>query len=123
MRYDIEGNTFKKLYDVTKISEEMIFGSSIVIDSSNKNYYGLISDKSRSNGYLKLAQGNLSSPEFNIVADSLPYKFTDTKSFVDLFFDENEKKLYVYTSYLNSNNRTDYGIYSLDVVINLTQAI
>jgi two-component SAPR family response regulator len=114
LRYDIEGNTFKKLYDVTKISEEMIFGSSIVIDSSNKNYYGLISDKSRSNGYLKLAQGNLSSPEFNIVADSLPYKFTDTKSFVDLFFDENEKKLYVYTSYLNSNNRTDYGIYSLN---------
>ena len=114
LRYDIEGNTFKKKYDVTKISEEMIFGSSIVIDSSNKNYYGLISDKSRSNGYLKLAQGNLSSPEFTIVADSLPYKFTDTQSFVDLFFDENEKKLYVYTSYLNSNNRTDYGIYSLN---------
>ena len=38
LRYDIEGNTFKKKYDVTKISEEMIFGSSIVIDSSNKNY-------------------------------------------------------------------------------------
>ena len=114
LRYDIESKTFKKQYEVTKISEEMIFGSSIVIDSTNKNYYGLISDKSRSNGYLKLAQGNLSSPEFKIVADSLPYKFTDTQSFVDLFFDENAKKLYVYTSFLNSDNLTDFGIYSLN---------
>jgi len=114
LRYDIESKTFKKKYEVTKISEEMIFGSSIVIDSTNKNYYGLISDKSRSNGYLKLAQGNLSSPEFKIVADSLPYKFTDTQSFVDLFFDENAKKLYVYTSFLNSDNLTDFGIYSLN---------
>ncbi len=114
LRYDIESKTFKKQYEVTKISEEMIFGSSIVIDSTNKNYYGLISDKSRSNGFLKLAQGNLSSSEFNIVADSLPYKFTDTRSFVDLFFDENLKKLYVYTSFLNSNNQTDFGIYSLN---------
>ena len=114
IRFDIENKTFKKLYDVTKISEEMIFGSSVVIDSTNKNYYGLISDKSRSNGYLMLAQGNLSSPEFKIVADSLPYKFTDTKSFVDLFFDENAKKLYVYTSFLNSKNQTDFGIYSLN---------
>jgi len=113
LRYDIENKTFKKQYEVTKISEEMIFGSSIVIDSTNKNYYGLISDKSRSNGYLKLAQGNLSSSEFNIVADSLPYKFTDTQSFVDLIFDKNAKKLYAYTSFLNSNNITDFGIYSI----------
>ena len=126
LRYDIESKTFKKQYEVNKISEEMIFGSSIVIDSTNKNYYGLISDKSRSNGYLKLAQGNLSSPEFKIVADSLPYKFTDTQSFVDLFFDENAKKLYVYTSFLNSDNLTDFGIYSLNYphisVIEATQS-
>ena len=86
----------------------MIVGNNIIIDQSNNDFYALASEKSKFVGGLKLIKGNLNISTAQAFQDSIPYKFQDTKTYFDLYFDKKNNKLKTFTSYLNDNKETEF---------------
>jgi len=112
--FDTKTNTFKEKFIVKKHLNDMIVAKNMWINESNRDFYALISDKIIHEGYLKLLKGNLDNSNTTIVGDSIPYKFLDIKSNASLYYEQNQKKLIAYTSYLNKENKTTFTIHTIN---------
>ena len=91
----------------------MALANTIWIDPETRNYYALIFEKSKFDGYLQLVKGNLDSPEIETAGNKIPYQFLDIRSFSSLFYMPVQKKFFAYTSYLSENNKTRVSFYSI----------
>ena len=114
LSYNTITNTFKEKFEIKKYLHDMVVANKMWIESTSRNYYALIHDKEKFNGYLKILKGNLDNSHTEILGDSIPFKFHDIKSFASLFYIPTEKKLFSYNAYLNDNNITEYYLYSID---------
>jgi len=106
------GNLFKK-FEIPRIIDDMALANTIWIDPETRNYYALIFEKSKFDGYLQLVKGNLDSPEIETAGNKIPYQFLDIRSFSSLFYMPVQKKFFAYTSYLSENNKTRVSFYSI----------
>ncbi len=111
--YSINSGSFLKKFDIQRFMDDMAVANSMFIDSINRDYYALVFEKSKFDGYLQLIKGNLNSPKIEEVGDKIPYQFLDVRSFASLFYMPLQKKLFVYTSYLSESNKTKTTIYSI----------
>jgi len=114
IQFDLSNNEFFKQGNTTPLFNEMIVGNNIIIDQSNNDFYALASEKSKFVGGLKLIKGNLNISTAQAFQDSIPYKFQDTKTYFDLYFDKKNNKLKTFTSYLNDNKETEFSIHTID---------
>lgn len=111
--YAVNTKSFFKKFEIPRLVDDMTVANSMFIDSLNRNYYALVFEKSKFEGYLQLIKGNLDYPEIEMVGNQLPFQFLDVKSFASLFYMPKQKKLYAYTSYLSDSNKTNVAIYSI----------
>src|SRR5262249_45763779 len=74
---------------------------------------GLIFPNDRFNSTLQLIRGSLSSPEYELLGDTIPYSFYDVRSFADLYYSPAGKRLVAVTLYTNKDNKTDVRIYTI----------
>ena len=114
LAYNTKTNTFTEKFQIEKHLKDMVVAGNMWIQPKTRNYFALIYDKIKFNGYLKLLKGNLDNQKTEILGDSIPYKFHDIKSFANLFYIPNNKKFIAYNSYLNKDNKTEFNIYSID---------
>jgi hypothetical protein len=77
MAYSVGDRSFKHLYNYNQPEKEFCFANSLIIDSQNNQFYGLIFPIDRFNSHLQLIRGSLSSPEYVFLGDSIPYSFHD----------------------------------------------
>lgn len=113
MAYSIKTNKFKEKFKVYPHLSDMIVANKMWINPKNRNYYALISDKIKFNGYSKLLKGSLDNSKTSILGDSIPFKFLDIKSISKLFYIPTQQKLVAYNSYLNKENITGFSINSI----------
>jgi DNA-binding SARP family transcriptional activator len=113
LAYDLSSNSFSEKFRIHDHLPDMVIGNSICIDSLTRNYYALIYDKEKFNGFLKILKGNLDQSKTEISGDSIPYKFYDIKSFSSLYHIASQEKLIAYNSYLNDDNKTEFFIHSI----------
>ena len=113
LAYDLSSNLFSEKFRIHDHLPDMVVGNSICIDSLTRNYYALIHDKEKFNGFLKILKGNLDQSNTEMIGDSIPYMFHDIKSFSSLYHVAAEEKLIAYSSYLNDNNKTEFFIHSI----------
>ena len=106
------GNLFQK-FEIPRIIDDMALANTLWIDPETRNYYALIFEKSKFDGYLQLVKGNLDSPEIETAGNKIPFQFLDIRSFSSLFYMPVQKKLFAYTSYLAENNKTRVSFYSI----------
>jgi DNA-binding SARP family transcriptional activator len=106
------GNLFKK-FEIPRIIDDMALANTLWIDPETRNYYALIFEKSKFDGYLQLVKGNLDAPEIETAGNIIPFQFLDIRSFASLFYLQSQKKLFAYTSYLSENNKTRVSLYSI----------
>jgi DNA-binding SARP family transcriptional activator len=111
--YSINSGSFFKKFDIHRFMDDMAVGNSMFIDYINHDYYALVFEKSKFDGYLQLIKGNIDSPEIEKAGDKIPYQFLDVRSYASLFYMPLQKKLFVYTSYLSESNKTKAAIYSI----------
>jgi two-component SAPR family response regulator len=114
MAYSARSNSFKHIYTLKQPEKEFCFSNSLIIDSATKSYYGLIYPIDRFNSSLQLIKGSLSSPNYELMADSIPYSFHDIESFSDLFYCSSSQKLVAVTLLTQKNISTNIKIYTLD---------
>jgi DNA-binding SARP family transcriptional activator len=107
-----DGNLFQK-FEIPRIIDDMALANTIWIDPETRNYYALIFEKSKFDGYLQLVKGNLDAPVIETAGNKIPFQFLDIRSFSGLFYMPVQKKLFAYTSYLSENNKTRVSVYSI----------
>ncbi|MEY3500552.1 MAG: hypothetical protein RL308_2221, partial [Bacteroidota bacterium] len=112
--YSIKEKKFVKKFEIPHIIDEMIVGNNIWIDKKNRDFYALISDKTKSKGYLQILKGNIDNPKAELVGSKIPYAFLDVKSFATLYYFPKKKKFLAYTSFLTDSIQTQFKIYSIE---------
>lgn len=112
MRFTVKDHSFKKLFTINIKDEDFVFANSLVIDEKSKSYYGLIFPQHKFNSTLQLIRGSLDKSSYELVGDTIPYKFHDIPSFADLCYFPQSKKFLAVTLF-RENDQTRIKIYSL----------
>ncbi len=95
--FDIKTATFTKLVDFDDRHQKFTFANSLVIDSKNEQYYGLIFPNDSFNSKLRLIQGSLKDSSYNLFESEIPFSFYDVQSFADLYYAPEAGKLIAVT--------------------------
>lgn len=111
------------LFSIPRIHDDMVLANQMWIDSTTRQYYALIYEKSKFDGNLQLIRGNLSSPGYEFVGNKISYQFLDTKSFASLFFDPHQKNLIALKSYYTDNDSTHIQFSSINYPPNVSQIV
>ena len=114
MAYSVRNRSFKHIYDFKQPKNEFCFSNSIVIDSANNHFYGLIHPIDRFNSSLQLIRGSLRSPEYEVVGDEIPYLFHDIESFSDLYYCPTSQKLVAVTILSRKNHPANIKVFTID---------
>ncbi|HSH20026.1 MAG TPA: hypothetical protein VLA03_06220, partial [Draconibacterium sp.] len=110
--YSIKDSSLFKKFNVQRIIDDMTVANSFWIDSITRDYYALIFEKTKFDGYLQLIKGNLDAPDVEMFGNKIPYRFLDIKSFASLIYMPQQEKLFAYTVY-NADSITQAAIYSI----------
>jgi len=113
MAYSIGSQHFSKEMQVSLPVEDVCFSNSMVIIEKTRSYYALAFQLFADETFLQLVQGSLDSSTMNLMANSFPYHFQDTKSYADLFYFPKANKLVAYTSFHEEEEKTAVHLYSL----------
>ena len=111
--YSVEKEKFFKKFEVAHLFDGMSVANTMWIDSLTRDFYALIYDKNRYNGELQLIKGSIDNNEISYAGNKIQYNFIDVKSNAKLFYDSNNKKLIVLTSYISDSLVTDYKLHSI----------
>ena len=114
MAYSVAGRSFKHIYHFKQPEKEFCFANSLIINSKENQFYGLIFPNDRFNSHLQLIRGSLSSPDYEFLGDSIPYAFHDIESFADLYYCPSSKKLVAVTLESVTNKPTSVKIFTID---------
>ncbi|MBE7171556.1 MAG: hypothetical protein INR73_13255 [Williamsia sp.] len=116
--YSIKSATFKKLFNLNAHTFPYTFANSLVIDSKNQRYYGLIFPNNTFHSKLQLIRGSLKDPSFQLLGDAIPYLFYDVQSYADLYYAPKAGKLIAVTLFYSDpdswKGSTTVNVYSLD---------
>jgi DNA-binding SARP family transcriptional activator len=113
MRFSVADRSFKKLFELKPKGEDFAFANSLIIDGHEKGYYGLIFQQHRYNSRLRLIKGSLKSSEYELMGNTIPYRFHDEHSFADLFYSPVLDKFIAVTLFRTDEGQTKVSIYTL----------
>ncbi len=97
--FDLETATTKKKWELNEKQHNFVVANSLVIDTFNNCFYALCFPHQKFNTMLRLYRFSIEEPSYEIIADSIPYLFSDIYSYADLFLSEDGKQLIALTSY------------------------
>ncbi|PWK28190.1 hypothetical protein LV89_00969 [Arcicella aurantiaca] len=113
---DWQTNTSKKVYQLSQPDDPFVVASSLIVNDNKKTFYGLIYNQLTLSSSLQLIEGSLTNPTFTRISKEIPYKFMDVSSFADLYYDQENQKLFCVTSFFDRTpvDSTEISIYSLN---------
>lgn len=111
--FDAKKKTIKKIYELKIKGEDFVFANSLVINNADKTYYALKFPKNKYQSSLQLMEGSLTSPEFKLRGNPIPYLFHDIRSYADLFYCPESNRFIAVTLYWQDNNQTRVNVYSM----------
>ena len=111
--YSIKDSSLFKKFEIPRIIDDMTVANSMWIDKDTRDYFALVFEKSKFDGYLQLIKGSLDSPAIEKVGNEIFFQFLDVRSYASLFFMPEQKKLFAYTTYLSETGKTKASIYSI----------
>lgn len=111
--YSVNTGEFFKKFEVTRLIDDMTLANSMYVDSISRNYYALIFEKSKFNGYLRLIKGKLGTPDIEMLDSKIPFKFLDVRSYASLIYMPKQKELLAYSSYVTDSATTRANLYAI----------
>mgnify|MGYP003939131177 CR=1 FL=1 len=101
----------RRVYSLAPGERGFAFANSLVIDGKDR-FFGLVFPNNQYEGSLRLVSGSLNKPGLTFLADSIPYKFLDIRSFADLFYAQHAQQLVAVTILENEEEAT-VSVYTL----------
>lgn len=114
LSFSLKDSVFAKRHQVNSIISDMSLAHSLFINEKDRSFYALAFDKSITNGVLQLIKGSLDSSEISLLGSTVPFKFADINTYVDLIYSEIQDKLYTVTTFLNDENKTEVEVYAIN---------
>lgn len=114
LSFSVSDHAFHKIYQLPEPPAQFSFANSLVIDPLTRSYYALIFPDDKFNTSLQLIEGSLKEPTYAPLGDAIPYSFHDIKSFADLYYCKDSKKLVAVTLYTSKENITTVKVYTLE---------
>ncbi len=97
--FDLNEFSFEKLWTLETPEIPFVPGENLIYDNESNCFYTLVFNKLNFEANLKLARLDVEKPQLHLYGESIPYKFLDTKSWVNLFLNRNTSELVAVTSY------------------------
>jgi len=113
LAYAINGNTFIHKFDLMLPSEDLVFGSSMVIDPISNNYYVTSHSLFEEDNFLQLIKGNLDQPTTELMANEIPYTNLRNYSYTDLFYFPTRKHLITLIGYYDKSGSTKIELHQI----------
>lgn len=111
---DIKTMEAKKLWTLETPSENFVVSNSLIVDTTNNCFYALCYPFTKFNTAIMLYKFSMTEPKYEVLADTIPLRFKDAGSFVDLFLDKvNQKLVAVTSSSIAFDSLASISIYSL----------
>ena len=115
--YKINTETLEseKLWTLNKPEKDFVVSNSLVVDTITRSFYALAYSLRQFNTNLVLLKFSIDEPEYEILGDSIPIRFEDNKSYVDLFLDKKSDNLVAVISGPKAlhSNEDEISIYTL----------
>lgn len=113
-KIDFAKNNIEKLWTLDHNDQfQYLPVNSLKLTDTDSSFYTLLFPCKKSSTYLKIAKGFINKPKLYFIGDSIPYEFTDIKSFADLYYWESENKLIALTSKETEGENSEISIYSI----------
>jgi len=113
VKFNVKDGSFKPIYKFKYPDNDFAFANSLIIDSKNSEFYGLIFPNQKFNSTLQLIRGSLNKADYQLVGNKIPYQFYDIRSFADLYYCPTSKKLLAVTLYRKTDTQTEVKIYTI----------
>jgi DNA-binding SARP family transcriptional activator len=112
--YNLKTGKISRLWEVkNKDGKNFVLAKSMIPDETGNSLFGLSFPNHRSNTYLQLLKINIQKPGYDVIGDSIPFQFDDTKSFADLFYSGPDKCLVAVISEKLNSGATEIQTYSI----------
>ncbi|MDR0393660.1 MAG: hypothetical protein LBH77_00730 [Tannerella sp.] len=83
----------EKLWTLDEPETNFVISNSIVIDTATRVFYALAYSLRQFYASLCLLKFSIDKPQYEVLSDSIPINFEDTRSYVDLFVDKKNNHL------------------------------
>lgn len=99
--FDLRKHDIKKIWEFKSghSDEDIVFSNSLVVNEEDSCFYVLSFPKNRHDSFITLRRYSLNKPEWQALADTIPFQFHDEHSFCDLFLSQATRQLVAVTSH------------------------
>lgn len=112
--FDIETSSTQKKWELNPEKHNFVVVNSLVVDTLNGDFYALCYPHQKFNTALHLYRFRVEEPSYEMLADSIPYLFSDIYSYADLYLSNDNSRLIAVTSYTDErNSKATINIYTL----------
>ena len=112
--FNLETHEAKKIWELDEKEHNFVVVNSLVVDSVNRCFYALCFPHQKFRSSLKLYRFSIDYPSYEVLADSIPYAFSDIFSHADLYLNNKGDQLIAITSNTDTRKtKADVEIYSL----------
>lgn len=111
---NIETMEARRIWTLDAPEENFVVSNSVVVDTVNRCFYALCFPYEKSSSTLSLTKFYLDNPQYERMADEIPFSFTDRVSYADLFFDrELERLIAIKYSSEAKNSKANVSLFTL----------
>ena len=103
----------KKLWTLETPAENFVVSNSLVIDTIHNCFYALCWSLTKYNTSIQLYKFSIDKPQYEVLANPIPFGFKDNRSYIDLFFDSAKNSLIAVAYSAVDEETTSVSIYSL----------
>lgn len=104
-----------KVWEMENPSSDFVVANSLVPDHTGKSFYALAFPTQQFYTKLSLLKFSMETPEYSVVADSIPFNFEDVRSNADLFYDKKSNRLIALVASAQNNNSSEISVYTLSM--------
>ncbi len=97
--FNIEDFSFEKLWTLETPTEPFVPGENLVYNNETNTFYTLVYNNLKFETNLQLAQVHVEEPQMHLYSETIPFKFLDTKSWVNLFLNPQTSELVAITTH------------------------
>lgn len=112
--YNTKTSVATKIWELDQSKHNFVVANSLVVDTLENCFYALCFRHQKFNTHMQLYRFSLTEPVYEIMADSIPFRFNDNHSYADLYLTNDKEKLVAVTSFTDEKGeKATISMYTL----------
>jgi DNA-binding SARP family transcriptional activator len=103
----------QKLWEMESPAVDFVAGNSIIVSEDGQSFYALTFPNQQEHSELSLLKFSTLKPGYSVVAESIPFRFEDVKSYADLYLDKSAGRLVAVVVVPQAEATSSISVYTL----------